>query len=71
MQPRALTNAERPAILELLHSDRFVDLAPAEVWAILMDDGTYLGFAVDVLPAAGARRPAPANAAGGPPIRRR
>jgi putative transposase len=29
--------------LEVLHSDRFVDLAPAQVWAILLDEGTYLG----------------------------
>jgi putative transposase len=27
----------------VLHSDRFVDLAPAEVWAILLDEGVYLG----------------------------
>jgi putative transposase len=24
-------------------SERFVDLAPAEVWAILLDEGVYLG----------------------------
>jgi putative transposase len=42
-QPRALTPAERRAILGMLHSDRFADLAPAEVWAILLDEGTYLG----------------------------
>jgi putative transposase len=27
----------------VLHSDRFVDLAPAEVWATLLDEGVYLG----------------------------
>ena len=27
----------------MLHSDRFVDLSPAEVWAILLDEGLYLG----------------------------
>ena len=27
----------------MLHSDRFADLAPAEVWAILLDEGVYLG----------------------------
>jgi putative transposase len=43
VQPRALSEAERQAILEVLHSDRFVDLAPAQVWAILLDEGTYLG----------------------------
>ena len=42
-QPRALSAAEQQAILDLLHSDRFVDLAPAEVWAILLDEGVYLG----------------------------
>ena len=43
VQPRALAPAERTAILHALHSDRFADLAPAEVWAILLDEGTYLG----------------------------
>ena len=42
-QPRALSAAEQQAILDVLHSDRFVDLAPAEVWAILLDEGIYLG----------------------------
>jgi putative transposase len=42
-QPRALSAAERAAILNVLHSDRFADLAPAETWAILLDEGTYLG----------------------------
>ena len=39
----ALTQAERQLILDVLHSERFADLAPAEVWAILLDEGTYLG----------------------------
>lgn len=42
-QTRALTDAERQAILTELHSDRFVDLSPTEVWAILLDEGRYLG----------------------------
>jgi hypothetical protein len=42
-QPRALARGERLAILAMLHSDRFADLAPAETWAILLDEGTYLG----------------------------
>jgi putative transposase len=42
-QPRALSQAEQQAILHELHSDRFADLAPAEVWAILLDEGRYLG----------------------------
>jgi putative transposase len=42
-QPRALSEAERQAILDELHSDRFVDVSPTEVWAILLDEGRYLG----------------------------
>jgi putative transposase len=41
-QPRALSTAEQQAILDQLHSDRFADMAPAEVWAILLDEGRYL-----------------------------
>jgi putative transposase len=40
--PRALSDSERAAVLEVLHSERFVDRAPAEVYATLLDDGTYL-----------------------------
>jgi hypothetical protein len=29
-------------VLELLHSERFVDSSPAHVWATLLDEGTYL-----------------------------
>jgi putative transposase len=43
IQPRALAPAERQAILDALHSVRFADLAPDEVWAVLLDEGTYLG----------------------------
>jgi len=42
-QPRALSESERSAILSELHSERFVDMAPTEVWATLLDDGRYLG----------------------------
>lgn len=41
-QPRALSTAEEARVLEVLHSQRFVDLAPAEIHAILLDEGTYL-----------------------------
>lgn len=40
--PRALTEGERAAVLERLHEPRFVDRAPAEVYAALLDDGQYL-----------------------------
>jgi putative transposase len=43
VQPRALNLAERQAILDALHSERFADIAPAEAWAVLLDEGTYLG----------------------------
>ncbi len=41
-QPRALTEPERDAVLEVLHSDRFVDESPATVWATLLDEGRYM-----------------------------
>jgi putative transposase len=43
VQPRALAPAEREAILDMLHSARFAGTAPAEAWATLLDEGTYLG----------------------------
>jgi len=41
-QPRGLLPAERAEVLDVLHSERFVDLAPGEVHAILLDEGRYL-----------------------------
>jgi putative transposase len=41
-QPHALTVAERAEVLGVLSSDRFTDAAPAQVWATLLDEGTYL-----------------------------
>jgi len=43
VQPRALAPAGRTAIGDALHSGRFADLALDEVWAALLDEGTYLG----------------------------
>jgi putative transposase len=40
--PRALSVAECTAVLAVLHEPRFVDLAPAEVYATLLDEGRYL-----------------------------
>jgi putative transposase len=40
--PRALSPRERQSVLDTLHSDRFVDLAPREVYATLLDEGDYL-----------------------------
>ena len=41
-QPRALEPAERQQVLDVLHSDRFCDQAPAEIYATLLDEGVYL-----------------------------
>lgn len=41
--PRRLSEGEEQQILDTLHADRFVDKAPAEVYATLLDEGTYLG----------------------------
>ena len=40
--PRALSSKERQDVLDVLHEPRFVDLAPAEVYATLLDEGHYL-----------------------------
>jgi putative transposase len=40
--PRALTEGEQATVLERLHEPRFVDRAPAEVYATLLDEGQYL-----------------------------
>jgi len=39
---RSLSQAEQQKVLELLHSERFVDQSPAEVYATLLDEGIYL-----------------------------
>ncbi len=45
-QPHALSGraAERRTVLGVLHSDRFADAAAAQVWATLLDEGTYLAL---------------------------
>jgi putative transposase len=40
--PRTLSEGERAKVLDVLHEPRFVDLAPAEVFATLLDEGRYL-----------------------------
>jgi putative transposase len=39
---RKLAVAEEQAVLDVLHSDRFKDQAPRQVYAELLDEGTYL-----------------------------
>src|SRR5690625_485816 len=38
----ALSLAEQEEVLRVLHSERFVDSSPAQVWATLLDEGRYL-----------------------------
>jgi len=40
--PNRLSEAERQRILTVLRSPEYCDLAPAQVWARLLDDGVYL-----------------------------
>src|SRR5207237_5477003 len=38
-QARALSPLERSAVLDVLHEARFIDLAPAQIYAALLDEG--------------------------------
>jgi len=40
--PLALNESERQSVLHTLHSDRFCDMAPHQVYATLLDEGQYL-----------------------------
>ena len=40
--PRALSQAEKAAVRQILNSERFQDSAPREVYATLLDEGQYL-----------------------------
>ena len=40
--PRSLPPEERRRVLALLHADRFADLPPAQVYATLLDEGTFV-----------------------------
>ena len=40
--PRALPPEERTRVFSLLNDDRFVDRAPAQVYATLLDEGTFV-----------------------------
>jgi putative transposase len=44
---RALSHEERQQVLDLLHSERFVDQSPQEVYATLLDEGTESVFNSD------------------------
>jgi putative transposase len=40
--PNKLTGLERQRILGVLRSTEYCDLAPAQIWARLLDEGIYL-----------------------------
>jgi len=42
LPPLALSREEQQRVLDVLHEERFVDKAPQEVYASLLDEGTYL-----------------------------
>ena len=42
LSPRTLGVTERQAVLDVLHSERFIDQSPAEVHATLLEEQTYL-----------------------------
>lgn len=42
LSPRGLSAEESRAVLDVLHEDRFADLAPAQVYASLLDEQRYL-----------------------------
>ena len=41
-QPRQLSDDERDELWAVMHEERFVDLAPAEIYATLLDEGRYV-----------------------------
>jgi len=46
---RALTAPQQQVVLDLLHTPRFADQAPAEIYASLLDEGVYHCSTVPVL----------------------
>ena len=40
--PAELSEDERAHVLAVLDAPRFADKSPGQVWAILLDEGTYL-----------------------------
>lgn len=41
--PRRLSDEERQAIVEVMHSDRFIDQTPRQAFVELLEEGQYLG----------------------------
>jgi putative transposase len=42
IHPRALSVSERQDVLGVVNSERFCDQAPGEIYATLLDEGSYL-----------------------------
>ena len=42
ISPRALSPSERSTVLNILHEDRFIDKAPREIYAQLLDEKNYI-----------------------------
>lgn len=42
VSPLALSEQEQQTVLDILHSKRFIDKVPYEIYAALLDEGTYL-----------------------------
>jgi len=42
LHPASLPETDKDQVVEVLSSERFCDLAPAQVYATLLDEGTYL-----------------------------
>jgi putative transposase len=40
--PRRISDEERGRVLDELHSERFIDTSPGEIWATLLDEEKYL-----------------------------
>ncbi|MER5337990.1 hypothetical protein [Micromonospora sp. NPDC002717] len=70
----ALTPAEREQVLRLLNSPEFVDAAPAQIYAALLDQGMYVGSIATMYRVlrehAQVRERRPAGPAAGPPASR-
>jgi len=58
---RTLRPEERAQVLTVLHEPRFLDLAPAEVFATLLDEGTLSLLGAHDVPASSRRRAKPGN----------
>ena len=42
LSPLALSSSERNDVLDILHAERFIDKAPQEIYATLLDEKSYL-----------------------------